>query len=137
MDVASAFGRFVSLRALGNGAMGEVFLGADPNEPEPKPVAIKLLKNPLPALEARFRREFRVLQKLEHPYVVRVLEFGEGSKGSYLVMESIEGTDLSQWQGEPPTTLEGIRRTVKIASKIAQGLEQDIVRYESDARAAA
>jgi tetratricopeptide (TPR) repeat protein len=120
---ASAFGRFVSLRALGNGAMGEVFLGADPNEANPKPVAIKLLKNPLPALEARFRREFRVLQKLEHPYVVRVLEFGEGSKGSYLVMEFIEGTDLSQWQGEPPGTIEGIRRVVKIASKIAQGLE--------------
>jgi tetratricopeptide (TPR) repeat protein len=121
--VASAFGRFVSLRALGNGAMGEVFLGADPNEASPKPVAIKLLKNPLPALEARFRREFRVLQKLEHPYVVRVLEFGEGSKGSYLVMEFIEGNDLAHWQGEPPNTLEGIRRTVKIASKIAQGLE--------------
>jgi tetratricopeptide (TPR) repeat protein len=123
MAVPSAFGRFVSLRALGNGAMGEVFLGADPNENEPKPVAIKLLKNPLPALEARFRREFRVLQKLEHPYVVRVLEFGEGSKGSYLVMEFIEGTDLAHWQGEPPSTLEGIRRVVKIASKIAQGLE--------------
>jgi serine/threonine protein kinase/tetratricopeptide (TPR) repeat protein len=123
MASASAFGRFVSLRALGNGAMGEVFLGADPNEESPKPVAIKLLKNPLPALEARFRREFRVLQKLEHPYVVRVLEFGEGSKGSYLVMEFIEGNDLSHWQGEPPSTLEGIRRTVKIASKIAQGLE--------------
>jgi predicted ATPase len=123
MAAPSAFGRFVSLRALGNGAMGEVFLGADPNEESPKPVAIKLLKNPLPALEARFRREFRVLQKLEHPYVVRVLEFGEGSKGSYLVMEFIEGTDLARWQGEAPTTLEGIRRTVKIASKIAQGLE--------------
>ena len=120
---ASAFGRFVSLRALGNGAMGEVFLAADPNEQETKPVAIKLLKNPLPALEARFRREFRVLQKLEHPYVVRVFEFGEGSKGSYLVMEFVEGTDLSKWQGEPPKTLEGIRRTIKIASKIAQGLE--------------
>jgi tetratricopeptide (TPR) repeat protein len=123
MAAPSAFGRFVSLRALGNGAMGEVFLGADPNEVNSKPVAIKLLKNPLPALEARFRREFRVLQKLEHPYVVRVLEFGEGSKGSYLVMEFIEGTDLAHWQGEAPTTLEGIRRTVKIASKIAQGLE--------------
>ena len=123
MAAPSAFGRFVSLRALGNGAMGEVFLGADPNEESPKPVAIKLLKNPLPALEARFRREFRVLQKLEHPYVVRVFEFGEGSKGSYLVMEFIEGTDLAHWQGEAPTTLDGIRRTVKIASKIAQGLE--------------
>ncbi len=123
MALASAFGRFVSLRALGNGAMGEVFLGVDPNEASPKPVAIKLLKNPLPALEARFRREFRVLQKLEHPYVVRVLEFGEGAKGSYLVMEFIEGTDLAHWQGEAPTNLDGIRRTVKIASKMAQGLE--------------
>jgi tetratricopeptide (TPR) repeat protein len=119
----SAFGRFVSLRALGSGAMGEVFLGADPNEQEPKPVAIKLLKNPLPALEARFRREFRVLQKLEHPYVVRVLEFGEGRKGSYLVMEFIEGTDLAHWQGEAPNSLDGIIRTVKIVGKIAQGLE--------------
>jgi tetratricopeptide (TPR) repeat protein/predicted Ser/Thr protein kinase len=123
MPVPSAFGRFVSLRALGSGAMGEVFLGADPNEAKPKPVAIKLLKNRLPALEARFRREFRVLQKLEHPYVVRVLEFGEGSKGSYLVMEYIDGDDLSRWQGEPPATPEAVRRVVKIAAKIAQGLE--------------
>jgi tetratricopeptide (TPR) repeat protein/predicted Ser/Thr protein kinase len=115
------FGRFQTLREIGSGAMGQVFLASDPNDLQP--VAIKLLKNPLPALEARFKREFRVLQRLESPFVVRVLEFGESRQGSYLVMEFIEGNELHTWQGNPPVDADGLLRTIRLAGKLAAGLE--------------
>jgi tetratricopeptide (TPR) repeat protein/predicted Ser/Thr protein kinase len=115
------FGRFAVVREIGSGAMGQVFLATDPNDLQP--VAIKLLKHPLPALEARFKREFRVLQRLQSPFVVRVLEFGESRQGSYLVMEFIEGSELHTWQGNPPVDAEGLLRTVRLAGKLAAGLE--------------
>jgi serine/threonine protein kinase len=115
------FGRFQVVREIGSGAMGQVFLASDPNDLQP--VAIKLLKNPLPALEARFKREFRVLQRLESPFVVRVLEFGESRQGSYLAMEFIEGCELHTWQGQPPADADGLLRTIRLAGKLAAGLE--------------
>jgi tetratricopeptide (TPR) repeat protein/predicted Ser/Thr protein kinase len=115
------FGRFQVVREIGSGAMGQVFLASDPNDL--RPVAIKLLKNPLPALEARFKREFRVLQRLESPFVVRVLEFGESRQGSYLAMEFIEGKELHTWQGQPPVDADGLLRTIRLAGKLAAGLE--------------
>ena len=109
------------MREIGSGAMGQVFLASDPKDLQA--VAIKLLKNPLPALEARFKREFRVLQRLESPFVVRVLEFGESRQGSYLVMEFIEGQELHTWQGSPPVDGQGLLRTTRLAGKLAAGLE--------------
>jgi eukaryotic-like serine/threonine-protein kinase len=117
------FGRFQALRELGRGAMGVVYLAADPNDLQP--VAVKLLHSPLPALEARFKREFRVLQKLDSPHVVGVLEFGAVNASeahSFIVMEFVEGKDLAQWSADIPQTPEEFRRLVALLVKIADGL---------------
>lgn len=100
--------------------MGVVYLAADPNDLQP--VAVKLLQSLLPAFEARFKREFRVLQKLSSPHVVAVLEFGALSSGSFIVMEFVEGTNLEQWLPHAPGSSEELRRVIRLLSKLADGL---------------
>lgn len=65
------------------------------------PVAVKILKDSLDpedfrsALE-RFRMEARFAARLNHPSIVRVLDFGE-EECPYLVMELVRGPDLHAW----------------------------------------
>jgi serine/threonine protein kinase len=70
-------------RKLGTGAMGVVFQGRSAAHPQ-MAVALKLLIVPWNAAaadreqyQARFRREAQTLQRLRHPHIVPVLDFGE------------------------------------------------------------
>jgi serine/threonine protein kinase/tetratricopeptide (TPR) repeat protein len=113
-------GQYSITRALGEGGMGQVWHGVSPQHLE---VAIKLLHNPLPKLEARFRREFRLLQKLSHPNVVSVLEFGEYLGRSYLVMEYVNGQTLDDWTQQPPQDSKAIARLSDWGRQIAGALD--------------
>lgn len=82
-------------RRLGAGGMGEVFLARREEG------ARVVLKRVLPALAARegfgerFLHEVRVLARLSHPNIVRVLEFFEAEGTWLLAMEHVEGEDLA------------------------------------------
>ena len=88
-------GGYHLLRPLGQGGMGTVYLAQ--HLETGRRVALKRLISQAGVAEARFRREFRLLQKLDHPYVVRVIEFGEAEGGQFLVMEYVEGQPLTDW----------------------------------------
>jgi hypothetical protein len=84
------------LRRLGEGGMGEVFLGEDLELG--RRVAIKLISDRAsadPALGPRFAREARLLATVEHPNVVRVYSFGRSGERPYLAMELVEGESLA------------------------------------------
>jgi serine/threonine-protein kinase len=80
-------------RVLGSGGMGTVFAAEEVNGG--RTVAIKFLTRigDEQAL-ARFVREGRVLERILHPNVVRILEFSEASGHPYLVTEYLEGGTL-------------------------------------------
>lgn len=89
-------GRFTILRKLGQGGMGEVFLGEDPAIG--RRVAIKTISStqvPTPAMRERFLREAKAAGTLSHPNIITVHEFGEDQGLLYLVMEFLPGKDLS------------------------------------------
>ncbi|GAA3836313.1 tetratricopeptide repeat protein [Streptomyces phyllanthi] len=95
-------GRYRLLDLIGRGGMGEVWRARD--ESLGRHVAVKCLK-PLntehdPAftrvLRERFRREARVAAALQHRGVTVVHDFGEADGVLYLVMELLEGSNLSQ-----------------------------------------
>jgi len=87
-------------RHVGDGRMGEVYVGKDLETNDR--VALKLLHRPLCSVEeqvARFEREFRLTSQIQHPNVVRMLAFGQQADGPledrhYLVMEFLEGRSL-------------------------------------------
>jgi eukaryotic-like serine/threonine-protein kinase len=85
---------------LGEGAMGVVYrghhmtLGMD--------VAVKILKIDNATSVAnryaeRFRREAQLAAKLNHPGIVRVLDFGERDGRPYMVMELVEGYTFEEY----------------------------------------
>lgn len=84
------------LRQLGSGGMGAVYLAR--HKKLDKQVAIKLLPAlpaQLPEFVARFEREMLAAGRLEHPAIVRTTDAGEHEGVHYLVMEAIDGLDLS------------------------------------------
>ncbi|MYR44448.1 tetratricopeptide repeat protein, partial [Streptomyces sp. SID5910] len=95
-------GRYRLLDRIGRGGMGEVWRARD--ESLGRRVAVKCLK-PLGTqhdqaftrvLRERFRREARVAAALQHRGVTVVHDFGEYEGVLFLVMELLEGRDLSR-----------------------------------------
>ncbi len=85
------------VRQLGNGGMGAVYLAR--HRQLDKNVAIKLLPAlpaRMPEFVARFQREMRAAGKLEHPAIVRSTDAGEEHGIHFLVMDAIDGLDLSR-----------------------------------------
>lgn len=90
-------GKFEIKRVLGNGAMGEVYLGVDPSIG--REVAIKtILPSAAQGGEAkeRFAREARAAGVLNHPNLVTIYEFGEDQSVLYIAMEFVKGHDLDE-----------------------------------------
>ncbi len=94
-----SIGRFVILRRLGRGSMGEVFSAFD--EALGRRVAIKLLQRQPRARESRrgrMRREAQAMAQVSHPNVVQVFEAGEHGGRMFIAMEYVEGQTLERWQ---------------------------------------
>ncbi len=63
-------------------------------------VAIKILKKELQAhgtLRTRFLNEAKITAQLIHPHIVRVLDFIDNKEGAAIVMEYLEGMNLSEY----------------------------------------
>ncbi len=87
---------YVLGRCLGEGAMGAVFEAQAQNGAI---VAIKVLKIQGDVSEedrARFIREAETTAALNHPNVVRILNYGQAGPALYLIMEFIRGESLKK-----------------------------------------
>ena len=90
-----AGGRYHVDRKLGTGSMGHVFLAHDVNletEVVVKVPTLARLENE--EFRTRFLQESRVLVKLGHPHIVRILDVGEFKAVPYFVMQYIGGGSL-------------------------------------------
>jgi len=118
-------GRYTITQLLGRGGMGVVYLAHDQRRSEgsPKEVVIKMiapiLRDDAEAV-ARFEREARRLQALDHPNIVHFLGYGREEELSYLVMEYVDGELLLNVL-EASKKL-GFRDFVPIASQILKGV---------------
>src|SRR6185369_6617826 len=106
---------------IGEGGMGQVYRATDTRLK--RQVAIKILPPSLAADHdrlARFQREAEVLASLNHPHIAGIYGFEESDGVSALVMELVEGEDLSQRIGRGAIPLD---EAVPIAKQIAEALE--------------
>jgi serine/threonine-protein kinase len=115
----TAIGRYVDLQLLGQGGMGAVYRGRDPELD--RAVAIKLMLHASTDFVARFKREAQSIARLSHANIVQVFDFGVDSDGNpYFVMELIDGTpldEISRNRGPLPAL-----EAVKLAKQAAAGL---------------
>ncbi|TKC95196.1 serine/threonine-protein kinase [Polyangium fumosum] len=102
-------GKYRLLARIGSGGMGEVYRAE--HVTLRMPVAVKLLHYNIsiePDYVRRFYREARAATLLDHPNVVRVIDYGEDEGLPFLVMEYLVGVTLHSWlrdrDAAPPLT---------------------------------
>jgi eukaryotic-like serine/threonine-protein kinase len=125
--IGSTLGPYQVLAKLGEGGMGEVFRARDTRLN--RDVAIKMLPEIFAndaERVARFTREAQTLAALNHPLIAQIygVEVGAAEGGVSarrgLVMELVEGEDLSQRIARGPLPLD---EALSIARQIAEALE--------------
>lgn len=116
------FGEYVVLDKLGAGGMGAVFKAQ--HRRMKRMVALKVLPTQAtksPANVKRFYQEVEMAAKLTHPNVVTAFDAGEANGHHYLVMEYVDGQDLSSLvKREGPLAIE---QAVRYVQQAAQGLD--------------
>jgi serine/threonine-protein kinase len=113
-------GRYRLVRKLGIGGMAVVYLAK--HVVIERQSAIKILRQDLainPAHRERFLREARAVNRINHPNIVQIMDFGEDGGLAFLVMEYFEGEALTAALARGPLRA---RRALRIASQIAGAL---------------
>ena len=95
------------VRRIGHGGMGEVWLGERSDGRFDQQVAVKLLRHHGHGDAARMVREQRLLARLQHPNIARLIDAGSLPGGApYMVMEYVEGVPLMRHCREHALPLE-------------------------------
>ena len=104
-------------KKIGEGGMGAVWLAARHDGHFEGRAAIKFLRTGLGKTEVveRFLRERRLLARLTHPGIARLLDAGTYKNEPYLVMEYIDGTPITTWAAEhAPRVAERVALMLKV-----------------------
>ncbi|MCD4687563.1 MAG: protein kinase, partial [Anaerolineae bacterium] len=127
--VGQQLGNYTLTEVIGRGGMATIYRATI--EPFTQDVAIKVLAVELagdPDFTHRFRREAAVVAQMEHPHILRVLDFGEQGRYVYIVMPLITGGDLYNEMDTGPLSLNRVARVLsQIASALTYAHTQDVV----------
>ncbi len=115
------FGSHEVVALLGAGGMGEVYRARDTKLG--RDVALKILPDVFARDAdrlARFEREAKTLASLNHPNIAQVYDAGKTDAAAYLVMELVDGEDLSAHIARGPMAPAEV---LPIAKQIALALD--------------
>src|SRR5437588_282092 len=116
-------GNYELLEKVAEGGMGSVWPARHLETGQI--VAIKIMPAHMASnatLLKRFEQEFRAASRLDHPNIVRALDYADTGSTPYLVMEFVEGESLGQKierDGRMPEA-----EAIRIIAKVAQGLHR-------------
>jgi len=121
--------RYRLVRGLGTGGMALVYLAR--HVMIDRRSAIKILRQDLamnPVHRERFLREARAVNRINHPNIVEITDFGEDGGLVFLVMEYVEGQSLLEpVEGGPMPCKRSVRIALQIASALARVHEQGVI----------
>ncbi len=110
-------------RLLGSGGMGEVWLAHRSDALHQGQAAIKLLQahQRSPVAQARFAAEARLLARLAHPHIARLLDVGIDASGQrHLVLEYVAGEPINRWCAARDSSLaERLRLFLQVCDAVA------------------
>ncbi len=101
MDINTQLGKYKLTERLGKGGMAEVFKAFQSGVE--RYVAIKVMHAHLADsadFQARFQREAKAVGRLQHPHIVRVIDFETAGEHPYMVMEFVQGGSLRDYLEE-------------------------------------
>ena len=106
---------------IGRGGMGEVYAAIRADGAFEQRVAVKLLRYEAAGQMERFHAERRILARLEHPEIARLLDGGMAPDGRpYTVMEYVEGRSLTEYCRERGSSLhERLNLFAKVCDAVA------------------
>jgi eukaryotic-like serine/threonine-protein kinase len=122
LSPGSRLGSYEITAKLGEGGMGEVYRAMDLKLR--REVAVKVLPAAFSEDKerlARFEREAQLLAQLQHPNIASIFGLEESDGVRALIMELVEGEDLSSLIAHGPLPLP---EALGIARQIAEALEQ-------------
>ena len=125
-----AEGRLELAETLGEGGMATVVRARDLHSGALR--AVKLLSPKLArsaSLRARFRTEAELMQRLDHPHIVKVLDFGEDAGLFWIEMELVEGASLMRWTRDngPMPPRQAVESLLPVADALAKAHAEGIV----------
>ena len=121
MTPGTRLGVYEITAQIGEGGMGQVYRATDTRLK--RQVAIKILPPSVAADHdrlARFQREAEVLASLNHPNIAAIYGLEESGGATALVMELVEGEELSAIIARGPIPVD---EALPIAKQIAEALE--------------
>lgn len=91
-------GGFTIDRLIGRGGLGEVYLARRAGADFDQKVALKLLRVDAAERAESFARERRLLARLDHPGIARLIDAGVAPDGRpYIVMDYVDGQPIDAW----------------------------------------
>src|SRR5579871_5194609 len=123
LDTEKSVGSYDLLEKIAEGGMGAIYRGR--HRETGQIVAIKIMPPHMaqnPVLLKRFEQEFRAASRLDHPNIVRAIDYGDTGDQPYLVMEFVDGESLGQKlerEGRMPEA-----EAIRIIAQVAQGLHR-------------
>lgn len=118
--VGQQLGNYRLIRLLGRGGFAEVYLGEHLHLNILS--AIKVLQTQLADDDVKsFLTEARTIARLEHPHIVRILDFDVKEGTAFLVMSYAEGGTLRQ--RHPKTSVLPLKTIVSYVKQIADALQ--------------
>ena len=129
LSMGARLGPWEVLEEAGQGGMGRVYRGRRADGAFEMDVAIKLIGQRRAGLAELLQRECRLLARLDHPCVTRLLDAGLDERaGPFLVMEWVEGTDLKDWLAERnPDLKQRLRIFEQIVESVSHAHQRLIV----------
>jgi serine/threonine protein kinase len=122
-DTVKSVGSYDLLEKVAEGGMGAIYRGR--HRETGQIVAIKIMPPHMaqnPVLLKRFEQEFRAASRLDHPNIVRALDYGDNGNMPYLVMEFVEGESLGQKLEREGRMTES--EAIRVIAQVAQGLHR-------------
>ena len=123
------FGNYQIYESIGRGGMATVYRARDRRTNQD--VAIKFISPALAENEQfirRFRREVKVVARLDHPNIVSVLDYGEQDGYAYQVMPFLNVGSLSDRLDKGPISLEaGGRLLDQVATALAYAHQHGVI----------
>ena len=119
-QVGRKFGRYRIRRALGEGAMGMVYLAEDSLLEREVALKLPIIADDDPETLERFLVEARIAATLRHPNICPVYDVGDVEGQHYITMAFIPGRPLSHYAQSDRRP--AVRQVVKVIRKLAFAL---------------